>query len=284
MKTEKLLESFTYVDDGYVAEAASLLDRMEDNKMGEQKPKNTLRKISKTFLIAAILASLLVVTAFAATLFSVSKREAKPDETYKIRWSDSENGFLEWKDLKYVFQFEGPEECREIRFKPGWLPFEPNEGTNAWAKEGDWYNRRLVSEGAPGVDRFGTNYQPYMVNVYYAPQFENGGAMLLMYQTPEEIIEEQWGDLQVMKFKANQHFDAIEPNEFFPEGSPERTQEFYFVIMFNPNEGYIIVVSGTSDMETVEHVAKELEIKQTDEIIKSSDFENNCTFIDVGQG
>ena len=49
-------------------------------------------------------------------------------------------------------------------------------------------------------------------------------------------------------------------------------------------QGYAAVVSGTSDMETIEHIAKELQFRQTDEVIKSSDFENNCTFIDVGQG
>lgn len=59
---------------------------------------------------------------------------------------------------------------------------------------------------------------------------------------------------------------------------------YYFIIRFHPDKGYILVVSGTSDMQTIEHIACELQIKETDEVIRSSDFVNNCTFIDVGQG
>ena len=45
-----------------------------------------------------------------------------------------------------------------------------------------------------------------------------------------------------------------------------------------------MVTSGTSDMETVEHVARELEIVQTDETVRTEDFVNHAVFIDVGQG
>ena len=122
-----------------------------------------------------------------------------------------------------------------------------------------------------------TNYQPYCVEVYYAPQFYNDGAMILMYATPEEIMKEDWGEYQAMKFHAYQDIPANEYRE-------ETHLDYYFVILFNQSNGEIVVVSGTSDMETVEHVAKELQIRRTDEMVKSSDFENNAVFIDVGQG
>ena len=148
---------------------------------------------------------------------------------------------------------------------------------NGWSRTGDGWYTRLVSEGAPEVDSSSTNYQPYCVEVYYAPQFYHDGAMILMYATPDEITEEDWGEYQAMKFHAYQDIPANEYRE-------ETHLDYYYVILFNQSNGEIIVVSGTSDMETVEHVAKELQIRQTGEIVKSSDFENNAVFIDVGQG
>ena len=80
-----------------------------------------------------------------------------------------------------------------------------------------------------------------------------------------------------MKFHAE---NVIPANEY----RDETHLNYYYVILFNQSNGEIIVVAGTSDMETVEHVAKELKIRQTDETVRSSDFENNAVFIDVGQG
>lgn len=176
----------------------------------------------------------------------------------------------------------GLNKCRAVRFKPGWLPFEPNPEFNQM--DADGYYRRLVSEGAPEVDSASFNYQPYMVEVYYAPQFSTAdGAMILMDQKPEEITEEKWGEDTVLKFMAFKHFaELISPID--GRTIPERTNYYYFVIRFSENNGYIVVTSGTSDMETVEHVARELKIQETDEIVKTEDFENHAVFIDVGQG
>ena len=240
----------------------------------------SLHRTMRTVLIAAVLVSLLTATAFAAGLFSIKDRPAEKDETYTIHWGESEympEGSVTWKDLKYIFKFEGPEESRKVEFKPGWLPFEPNEKMNAWSKTEDGWYTRLVSEGAPEVDSFSDNYQPYCVDVYYAPQFYHDGAMILMYATPDGITEEDWGEYHVMKFHAENIIPANEYRE-------ETHLNYYYVILFNQNNGEIVVVAGTSDMETVEHIAKELEIRRTEEIVRSSDFENNAVFIDVGQG
>ena len=141
----------------------------------------------------------------------------------------------------------------------------------------------MVSEGAPGVDPASDNFQPYRVDVYYASMFKNDGAMILMYHTPEEIINEQWGEHQVLKFHAVQHFDAVD-DDGWDVHTPERDLDYYYVLLFSPDDGYIIVVCGTSDMETIEHVARELQIKKTGNMLSAEDFEQNCAFIDVGQG
>ncbi len=277
--TRNLTEAVSLIDDRYL----DLAEKTNKEILEMSKNKRSIvsvRRTMRTLLLAAVLVCLLTATAFATGLFDIKDRPAEKNETYTIHWGESEympEGSVTWKDLKYVFKFEGPEESRKVEFRPGWLPFEPNEAVNAWSKTEDGWYTRLVSEGAPEVDSFSNNYQPYCVEVYYAPQFYNDGAMILMYATPDEITEEDWGEYKVMKFHAEQVIPANEYRE-------ETHLNYYYVILFNQDNGEIVVVAGTSDMETVEHVAKEMEIRQTDEIVQSSDFENNAVFIDVGQG
>ena len=273
---EELNEAIGMIDDRYLTFTEKTKEEIFEMSKN-QRSIVSVRSIVRTMLIAAVLVSVLTLTAFASGFFTLKDRPAEKEETYTIHWVEGESGSLTWKDLKYVFQFEGPDEAREIRFRPGWLPFEPNDRINRWSRDEDGFYSRLVSEGAEGVDGMSDNYQPYCVEVYYAPQFYDGGAMLLMYQTPETILEEQWGDLQILKFQAVQDFPANEYREAWHN-------DYYFVMLFDHSKGWCIVVSGTSDMDTIEHIARELEVKETGNVFRSTDFENRSTFIDVGQG
>ena len=284
MKRETLLDAFQYIDDRYldIAEKEKPAMKMEIEDLRAPKAVSRRGRSRKTALIAAAVAAVLTLTALAISYFTMSGREAYEGEKYRIVWGN-ENGFLEWTNLQYVFKFEGGTECRGAKFKEGWLPFAPNDEVNDWAKDKEGWRTRLVSECAPGVDSTSDNFQPYCIDLYYAPQFINGGALLLMAQEPDEIIEEQWGDERVMKFTASQHQEARDIEELDIH-IPEKTMHFSFVLRFDPDRGTILVISGTSDMETIEHIAREVQLKETDEIIRSSDFENNCTFMDVSQG
>ena len=292
MSTEKLFDAMNEIDEAYKTEALirngylSEPEKESAEMIDAQHLKTTAKFGSKrllTFALAACLLLALAITAYAMGAFSLSHRDPEPGEDYSIAWHDSESGSLVWDKFNYVFEFDGPDECAEVEFKEGWLPFAPNEQRNAWTTGEDGWRTCLVSENAPEVDHTTDNYQPYRVDVYYASQFENDGAMILMYQTPEKILNEQWGDHQILKFHATQHFDAIDDDSTGLH-RPERTLNYYYVIVFSPEEGYVIVVSGTSDMETVEHVARDLQIRKTGRTLRAEDFENNCVFIDVGQG
>ncbi len=291
MNREKLFDAMNGIDEAFKTEAlirngylsGPETPEKEILEMIDSKQLKTMAKSSSkrvlTIALAACLILALAITAYAMGVFSLSHRDPNPGETYSISWHDSESGRLVWDKFNYVFEFDGPEECAEVQFKEGWLPFAPNENVNAWSTGEDGWRTKLVSEGAEGVDHTSENYQPYRVDLYYACQFENDGAMILMYQTPEEILHEQWGDLEVLKFHATQHFDAVEEYS-----APERTLDYWYVLLFSPQDGYVVCVSGTSDMETVEHVARELKVEKTGNTVRAGDFENNCVFIDVGQG
>ena len=296
MSTEKLFEAMNDIDEtfktealirnGYLSDAEASEKEISEMKEVSQHLKTTAKNSPKrllTIALAACLVIALAITAYAMGVFSLSHSDPEPGETYSLYWPDNPSGRLIWDKFNYVFEFDGPDECAEIRFKEGWLPFAPNEGNNSWSTDEDGWRSTLVSEGAPEVDYTSTNYQPYRVDVYYASQFKDDGAMILMYHTPEKIISEQWGDHQVLKFHATQHFDAVDDDDRDIH-STERNLDYYYVMLFSPEEGYIIVVCGTSDMETIEHVARDLQIKKTGNMLSSKDFEQNCVFIDVGQG
>ena len=246
--------------------------------------KHALKVTKRILTIAAVVGAFLAfaIVAYAMGLFSFSHRPRAEAEKYSIKW-ENQSGEIVFDEFQYVFKFDGPSECNGVKFKEGWLPFAPNENVNAWAKDEDGWRTRLVSECAPEVDSMSDNYQPYRVELFYVPQFVDDGALFLNYQTPEEIIEEQWGEHEVMKIHAVHHQPGVD-DEQRDIHIPGRDMNYYFVILFHPDQGYIAIVSGTSDMDTVEHVARELQFKRTDEIIKKEDFINNCCFIDVGQG
>ena len=255
MLSRDLLFAMNDIKDNYLEDARKSLGYGQ-----EKQSVKTVRRVSRTLLLAAIISLFLVGSAFAGFADELEYLRADKLGSHNTTMND------------------GLDECRAVKFKPNWLPFQPVYST----PDEEGFYTRLVSEGAPEVDYRADNYQPYMVQVYYVPQFAaEDGAMLLMYQTPGEITEEHWGDETVLKFEATQHFEARES----PAGSfPEHTSHYYFVIRFSESEGYIVVTSGTSDMETVEHVARELEIAQTDETVRTGDFVNHAVFIDVGQG
>ena len=296
MNTEKLFDAMNDIKEeyktealirnGYLSDTETSVKEMSEMSEISKQLKTTAKKGSRrvlTIALAACLVLALAITAYAIGVFSLSHRDPEPGETYSLYWPDNPSGRLVWDKFNYVFEFDGPDECAEIKFKEGWLPFRPNEEVNSWSTDEEGWRSTLVSEGAEGVDHTSENYQPYRVDTYYASMFKNDGAMILMYHTPEKIINEQWGEHQVLKFHATQHFDAIDNDETGIH-RPERVLDYYYVMLFSPDDGYVIVVSGTSDMETIEHVARELQIKKTGNMLSADDFEQNCVFIDVGQG
>ena len=135
----------------------------------------------------------------------------------------------------------------------------------------------LVNEDYQSLVNIASNAARELIPVLKQYDSENDGALLLLYHTPEEIIEGSLNGHKTIKFHATQHFEA---NDY----APEHTLHYNYFILFNETEGYAVVITGEADMEVMERIAENLEIVVTDEIIKSSDFENNAAFLDGGVG
>ena len=124
--------------------------------------------------------------------------------------------------------------------------------------------------------------QLLLIETYYMSQFSDGGALLLLYYTPEEIIEEHWDELgvDVMRFHCTWHFDAR------PEiGMDEYTLEQDIILMSNADAGWVVRVCGEIGMDQLVKVARNLEIRETGKVLTCDDFEgNHFAFMDGGVG
>lgn len=299
LNRDQLFDAMSGISDEYLSSAAALLGyTKEDNLMHLEtyRKKVYARKAGRILLVAAVLACLFTVTAFATGLFSISTRVPDAKETFQIHWDDGKSGYLEWSDAKLVLTFPEVTESREIEFRPGWLPFElpaSLPGSLPWSNLTDetWF-RRFASESLcwrENIANYPEEYQgiaqPILIEAYSMAQFNDGGAMLMLYQTPSEITEEHWDDLDVdvMSFHGTQHFEERD----FPEMNMHMDAydlEYDYVLLSNEEKGWVVTVCGQLGMDRVRKVAENLEIRETGNTLTQADFENKYLFIDGGVG
>ena len=156
-------------------------------------------------------------------------------------------------------------EGKAIEFRPGWLPCEMPEElplSQPWSglSKDTWFTRltleSLTWQDSPEARDIN---QPLEIEVYAMPQFNDGGAMLMLYQTPGEITEEHWDKLNadVLSFHGKQHFEERDiPELDMHIGAYDI--EYDYVLLSNEEQGWIIEVCGQLGMDTVRKVAENL--------------------------
>ncbi len=219
--------------------------------------------------------------------YGLQYRVPEADETFRICGGEGPNGYVEWKDAKLTVTFPDTAESRIIEFHPEWLPFEmpssmrgsiPEQNINS-----DTWFSRLSAEMLPLKGGYGYEEmnQPLLIDTYSMSMFNNGGALLLLYYTPNKIMEEHWDELnvEVMRFHCSQHFDAVPDLNIW-----EHTLEQDIILMSNSEAGWVIRVCGEIGMDSLIKVAKNLEIRETGQTMNYKDFDNHYTFMDGGVG
>lgn len=288
MSRETAFQILGDLDEQYVAEAVRYAPEAAAGAPERIKPMKTKRIITLALAAALILA--LGVAAY-AVYTGFSTRVPAADETFRINWSENPSGYIEWSNAKLAITFPETAESSEIEFRPGWLPYElPTEmrGCHPWRdlSAETWFERltseELAFQDAPySVAEYQDMMQPLLIETYYMSMFNDGGALLLLYYTPENITEEHWDELNVdvMYFHATQHFDAV------PEyNMPERTVQQNIVLLSNAEDGWFIRLAGEISMDELLQVAKNLEVRETGKLYTYEDFENHYTFMDGGVG
>ncbi|MBO5555729.1 MAG: hypothetical protein J5927_00955 [Oscillospiraceae bacterium] len=254
-----LLHAMNGIDERILLRTWRLLEYKEEHHMLKQK------KLWRSLLIAAVLVSLFSVTAFAVARFSMSSRPPAEGETFSARFGPSGD----W-GMEYVFEFEGPSECQAVQFKPGWTPTEDYWATVGPDEDG-WAT--LLEAGEIYNEEYKLYQAACVVDVMYAPQFIDGGAMILSGWQPGPIVEDTWGDVQVYMFQ------AVATHAMNLEGTAFATGSF--VILFHPEQGWIVSVRGHDSMENIKAIAEGLQIRQTEQLIRQEDFEQAWDSCDI---
>lgn len=279
MKREDAFEALSGLDDAFIAEAIRYAPAES------ARPPERIEHMKKriiTLALAAVLLLALSVTAYAA-ISAMSHRVPDPEETFRITWDDDPSGYIEWTDAKLVVSFPDTAESREIEFRTGWLPEEMSSlQTDTWRQR--LTAEQLTDNGGPrdtAIPAYSGMVNPLLIDVYATSQFNEGGAMLLLYYTPEEIIEEHWDELNVdvIRFHSTQHRDAVPKFHI-----PEQTLVQDILILENSEAGWIICIRGEIGMDQLIKVAKNLEIRETGKILTYEDFDDHYLFMDGGVG
>ncbi|MBR5343131.1 MAG: hypothetical protein IK149_04470 [Oscillospiraceae bacterium] len=228
-----------------------------------------------TLVLAAALILALGVTAWATGFFSMLTRRPDPDETFRITWYDGPGGYVEWTDAKLAVTFPETAVSKEIQFRPGWLPEEMA------SMDRDNWRWRFTAEMLAGQGVYQDMSQPLQIQAYAMSQFNNGGALLLLYYRPDAISEDHWDEqgVDVLCFHGVNHLDA-EP----AFNVPERDLQQNFVVLANEEAGWVVTLSGEISLEDMMKVARNLEIRETGKMLSYGDFEDHYAFFDGGIG
>lgn len=262
MNSYTLLHAMSGIHGDYVLEGRDFLGYGEETG----KTKRVNRRLWTTLLVAAAIVSLFTLTAYALGLFQMYHHVSQ--EIYSARFGEMD---VEWTG-EYAFEFEGPEECPEVRFRVSWSPSDDYWHPASWAVG----QTELVEGREIYNEKFGVYMPSCVVDIMYAPQFVDGGAMILIGFKPSEITRETWGEVEVYKFQATATHAIDREQTTFPTGN--------FVILFHPEEGWIIGVRGYDSMENMEGIARGLIVEKTGGTVHKTDFENKYGFCDIYVG
>lgn len=219
----------------------------------EKKSARSMKKTVRTVLLVAAISALLTATAYAVASFTMDRRSVPEGETVSGYWTfmDADGNITEQQKLSYpeasmVFTFTGPAETRkEPEFCCFWLPSEPTIGktdTDGWT--GYLADERGTTEGAI----------PYVVGIGSVPTAYK--AQYVLSGRAEIVEETDWGVWHVQKITSD--YSESEMYRWY------ENSRVNYIFLFDAERGYLVQIKGTDDMDTLEHIAREIEVRESD--------------------
>ena len=254
------------------SEDRAMIRRINDSVMAKigaerPKPRRVMKRSVRTLLLVAAIAALMSTAAYAASEYFMNLK--KTDETVSGYWRavDADGNLTQEQKFSYpdagmVLTFEGPEEvANQPEFRCFYLPSEPSYG---WT-DADGWTRYLTDEH----DESGGEL-PYIVSV---ANVEPGVSRYYIRGETSLVKEEQWGDWQVLELHSD--YSRI-PYQGYKEAN--------FILLFDQGRGYLARVTGTAELETLEHIARELEIRESAESYEPSGYTETLVSLDPARG
>lgn len=233
------------------AELVRRIEREVFMKLNMDRRRLRRRNIIRTVLIAAVIAALMTVTAFAAGLFSMERHKVEEGEEVSGYWRfyDKEGNLTEQQEWTYpeasiVFTFYGPEEEYNMpEFRFGWLP-----------EEGEHYEeQKSMSEG--WMYSYGLMCQCDIIPC-------QAGVMSVPVNGYRGVLN---GEATVLKEEVWDCWDVTEIQVDYSNCTTVRwPKPVNYIYMFDQERGYLAYVRGCDGMETLEKIARNMEIRESE--------------------
>ena len=211
------------------------------------KPRRAAKKTLRSFLLVAVLAALLSGAAYAVGGYYMNLR--KTDAPVSGKWVELaadgtvlNESKLVYPDAGMVLSFEGPEERSNTpEFRCLYLPSEANFGytdAEGWAT--------YLSDNGEGRSI------PYVIG---SASVWAGNHRSVINGEVTLVKEDDWGDWHITELTSD--YTNCTGHWAYDRAN--------FVLLFNAEKGWLITIKGTDDLETLEHIARELEIRDSGE-------------------
>ena len=263
MKSQQLLLALGGVGDDLILEAGeklALLPAPNGVLPTENKEETMYGKKIKTtriLLIAAAITALLAATALAAGLFSTKASPVEDGSGLSGSW----NGHtVTYPDTQMYLTFESGNPRHEVYFKAGWLP------TPATVNEtgDDGYSFYLADEGEGSVE-------PYCINSHNHVSIND--IRFALNGKAEVVLQDEWNGLERTEITVD--YSGVEYISF-PTAN--------YIMLFDPADNWMLQIAGTSDMDVLEKIAENLEIRVGPELTENYEEGFDVAWFDLGRG
>ena len=248
------------------AELAARIKAKTLKKIGVQPARRSVRV--RTLLLAAAIAAFFGSAACAVVRYNMNFRDVQDqDEVFTARLVEVNKngdvvfeGTMPFPDAGMILTFTGPEGgYNQPEFKANWLP----SAATHRVYRGEWTDY-LCNDGEG-------NIMPYLIT---AKNVDTGNFTGVLN-----------GKTEIVKQENRDGWEITEIVSDYTESSFANWEIVNYIFMFDPARGYLVQISGTDSMETLEKIAENLEIRESD----MPPYENNYYpehfgIFDLGRG
>ena len=272
MRPEVISEAINNISDEYKLEALELHNQATVSEVTNM----TTHKSTKRFVGVGIAASLtlaLGITAFATDFFGIRTRDAEPEETLEVVYTVDGEGpqTITYDTVSKYVSFDGPTTCNKVEYMLNYLP----DGFT----HDDWGNPTGWKDGR--AQFFDANYNVYNVELFYTAQFGSDGFMFF----DDEISDTEQtsiGEYDAIKMRGHREGDIVIPDGIVTDDDTHYAYDECYIVMQHP-DGYIFFLAG-DDMDELETIAENIEIRQTGGTISYDESENHSWYMCNGVG
>ena len=258
MKEEKLLSAMGDIGDDLIAAAGARLGLMTNDPSSSSSgteevimDTKKVRRFSKTTLIAAVIAAALAISGLAAYYATTVHK------TNGLSGTWDENKRVYFEDARTYVTFESGAPRHEYLFKANWLPSPPTYG------DAGQFVGYLADEGHGAV-------LPYEINSYNQTDLQ--GIRYCFDGEAEVVRQDMW--------------NGFERTELVLDytGTPHGYTKANYILLFQPEDNYLVFIGGTDSMETLGKIADNLEFRVGAVIEELYDYGSDIAMLDLGRG